>query len=70
MIEVIRAIMVSEVAVAMSSLSIFELAVSASGPTTGASLFPSLRLKQPPGFLADSIQQIQSFEISWTGSSK
>jgi hypothetical protein len=49
----------------MSSLTILKLAVGASGPTTGARRFPSLRLEQShsirrllvSAFLADSIEQ-------------
>jgi hypothetical protein len=58
-------------AVAMSSLTILELAVGASGPTTGAS-FSILRLEQPHSIrrllvsacLADSIQHIHALRAS------
>ena len=55
-----------------SGLTSLELAMGASGPTTWARRFPSLRLEQPhsirrllvSAFLADSIQHIHSLRAS------
>src|SRR5438445_13322371 len=60
-----------------SGLTSLELAMGASGPTTWARRFPSLRLEQPhairrllvSAFLADSIQHIHSLRASGVMSS-